>query len=234
MSYQRLLYRIMGDRALLVELGDDIHPAVNRRVRELFITLQQHPIQGVIEAVPTYRSLMIIYDPLIVRLPVLKGKLEELTEIMNQAQIPEARKLEIPVCYGGEYGPDLEWVANYHDITPEEVIRLHTGPNYQVYMIGFTPGHPYIAELPKALVTPRRETPRTSVPRVSVGIGTNQTVIYPVESPGGMQIIGRTPLEVFIPERWPPTLLDMGDQVKFFPIKEEELAHWEREKPWKS
>ncbi|MGD8229236.1 MAG: 5-oxoprolinase subunit PxpB, partial [Desulfobacteraceae bacterium] len=227
-------YRIMGDRALLVELGDEIHPVVNRRVRELFITLDQHPIQGVMDVVPTYRSLLIIYDPLIVRLAVLKGKLEELKQVMNQAQIPEAKTLEIPVCYGGEYGPDLEWVAAYHDITPDEVIRVHTGTTYLVYMIGFTPGHPYIAELPKSLVTPRRETPRANVPRGSVGIGMNQTVIYPVESPGGMQIIGRTPWELFTPKRWPPTLLDMGDQVKFFPIEQEAWVHWAQERPWKS
>jgi len=132
------------------------------------------------------------------------------------------------VVYGSEYGPDLEWVAGYHGITPDEVIRLHTEHTYHVYMIGFMPGFPYMGELPKSLITPRRETPRTVVPRGSVALAQGQTGIYSTQSPGGWQIIGRTPLALFEPGKWPPALLEMGDRVKFFAIDEEEIADWEQ------
>ncbi len=131
------------------------------------------------------------------------------------------------MVYGGGYGPDLEWVARYHSMPEEEVIRLHAKDLYHVYMIGFTPGFAYMGELPAVLVTPRKETPRTAVPRGSVGLAQEQTGIYPSESPGGWQIIGRTPLKLFDPDKRPPTLLRMGDQVRFFSISPEDAGHWE-------
>jgi len=226
MLYDKFQYRIMGDRSLLVELGDEISPAVNRRVRDLDITLMQNPIEGLVETVPTYRSLLIIYDPLRINVALLKQRIEDLQKRIDGIQIPEPKTMEIPVVYGGEYGPDLEWVAQYHKMGIDEVIQLHTETIYQVYMIGFTPGHPYMAELPKALIMPRRETPRTNVPRGSVAIAKNQTVIYPVESPGGLHILGRTPLKLFNPFQSPPTLLEMGDLVRFFSIEKEEFKQW--------
>ena len=216
----------MGDRAVLVELGDKISPEVNRRVRELSVILMENPIEGVIEIVPAYRSLLIIYDPLRINVALLKQRIEDLQKRIDGIQIPEPKTMEIPVVYGGEYGPDLEWVAQYHKMGIDEVIQLHTETIYQVYMIGFTPGHPYMAELPKALIMPRRETPRTNVPRGSVAIAKNQTVIYPVESPGGLHILGRTPLKLFNPFQSPPTLLEMGDLVRFFSIEKEEFKQW--------
>jgi inhibitor of KinA len=231
MIYEKFKYRIMGDRSVLVELGDEISPQVNRRVRELDIALMRHPIEGVVDVVPAYKSLLIIHDPLRLNIVAVQQWIEDLRKMSRGVQIPEPKTVEIPVIYGGEYGPDLEWVATYLNLSPDEVIRLHTGTTYQVYMIGFTPGHPYIAKLPEALVTPRRETPRTDVPSGSVGIGMNQTVIYPAESPGGMQIIGRTPLELFNPYNSPPTLLRIGDLVRFVSIEREEMAHWEQKRP---
>jgi KipI family sensor histidine kinase inhibitor len=233
MIYSRLKYRTMGDRALLVEVGDEIHTAVNEAVRGLFITLEEHPIGGVIDAVPTYRSLLIIYNPLAISLTTLRAEMAGLWERVKARDLPEPESFDIPVCYGGRSGPDLEWVARYAGMSPEAVIRLHTGTRYRVFMIGFTPGHPYMAELPEALFTPRRETPRSQVPLGSVGIGTKQTVIYPFESPGGMHILGRTPWALFDPNRSPPTLLNMGDWVRFFPIQEEETSYWKRRHPWK-
>ncbi len=218
----------MGDRSLLVELGDEISPEVNRRVREFYVVLMESPMEGLIEIVPAYRSFLIIYDPLKLDLVMIKNRMEDLQKKIEGIEIPEPKTLEIPVVYGGEYGPDMEWVARYHKISSEQVIRLHAGTIYQVYMIGFTPGHPYIAELPKTLITPRRETPRTNVPHGSVAIAMNQTVIYPVESPGGLHILGRTPLKLFDPFQSPPTLLEMGDWVRFLPIKEEEFKQWPR------
>ncbi|RLB28670.1 MAG: allophanate hydrolase [Deltaproteobacteria bacterium] len=226
MLYDKFQYRIMGDRSLIVELGDEISPAVNRRVRDLDIKLMQNPIEGLVETVPTYRSLLIIYDPLRINVALLKQRIEDLQKRIDGIQIPEPKTMEIPVVYGGEYGPDLEWVAQYHKMSIDEVIQLHTETIYQVYMIGFTPGHPYMAELPKALIMPRRETPRTNVPRGSVAIAKNQTVIYPVESPGGLHILGRTPLKLFNPFQSPPTLLEIGDLVRFFSIEKEEFKQW--------
>lgn len=227
MLYEHPAYRIMGDRALLVELGDGISPLVNKKVRELFLCLKNNRVEGVVETVPGYRSLLIVYDPLKITLSALKERLNKLHTTIDRSEIPKPRTLEIPVVYGGECGPDLNWVAEYHKLSPEEVVRFHTGTTYQVYMIGFTPGFAYMGQLPEAIATPRRETPRTAVPRGSVGIAQSQTGVYPVESPGGWQIIGRTPLRLFDPEKWPPTPLGMGDLVKFLSIKEEEMARWE-------
>jgi inhibitor of KinA len=142
--------------------------------------------------------------------------------------IPEPKTVEIPVAYGGEFGPDLEWVARYHKTTTEKVVQLHTATTYQVYMIGFTPGFPYMGELPERLATPRRETPRTTIPEGSVAIAQRQTGIYPVESPGGWHILGRTPMKLFNPLQIPPALLEMGDLVRFFPIKEVEFTRWQQ------
>ena len=227
MLYEHPAYRIMGDRALLVELGDGISPLVNKKVRELFLCLKNNRVVGVVETVPSYRSLLIVYDPLKITLSALKERLNKLHTTIDRSEIPKPRTLETPVVYGGEYGPDLDWVAEFHRVPPEEIIRLHTGTTYRVYMIGFTPGFAYMGQLPDAIITPRRETPRTAVPRGSVGIAQSQTGVYPVESPGGWQIIGRTPLRLFDPEKWPPTPLEMGDLVKFLSIKEEEMTRWE-------
>jgi KipI family sensor histidine kinase inhibitor len=213
----------MGDRAILVELGDGISPQVNQKVRALFVGLDAHGIKGIKEMVPCYRSLMVVYDPLVLTLPILKSQIDKLCYTLADAQLPGPRTVEIPVVYGGEYGPDLQWVADYHNMTPAEAIRLHTQPTYQVYMIGFMPGYPYMGEVDDALATPRRDTPRTHVPQGSVGIAQKQTGIYPVSSPGGWQIIGRTPVQLFDPQTKPPCLLEMGDTVKFYAIAADEM-----------
>jgi KipI family sensor histidine kinase inhibitor len=234
MIYKELKYRTMGDRALLVEVGHGIHILVNQAVRALFIALEKHPISGVTDVVPTYRSLLLTYNPLAISLATLQAEITKLGKGVKPGDLPLAGTFEIPVRYGGPSGPDLEGVARYTGMTPEEVIQLHTGSTYHVFMIGFTPGHPYMAELPEALFIPRRETPRSLVPRGSVGVGTKQTVIYPFDSPGGMHILGRTPWTLFDPNRSPPTLLNLGDRVRFFPIQEKEMAYWKTRHPWKS
>ena len=216
----------MGDRSVLVEVGDEISPRVNRRVRESCLLLKQNPIEGILDIVPAYRSLLIIYDPLKLDLAMIKSRIEDLQKRTGGIEIPKPKTLEIPVVYGGEYGPDLVGVARYHNRRVEEIIKLHTGTTYQVYMIGFMPGFPYMGELPEGLATPRRETPRTIIPQGSVAIAQRQTGIYPVESPGGWQILGRTPLKLFDPHHSPPTLLAMGDLVEFVSIEEEEFKRW--------
>ena len=216
----------MGDRAVLVELGDDISPQINQKVRGLYIGTKGHRIKGIKDLVPSYRSLMVVYDPLIISLDSLESQMNEIWNALDDARLPDPRTVEIPVVYGDKYGPDLEWIADYHKMTPQDVIRLHTQPTYQVYMIGFMPGYPYMGEVPDELVTPRRKTPRTHVPRGSVGIAQKQTGIYPVASPGGWQIIGRTPVRLFDPQGKPPSFLEMGDRVKFFVITEQERLRW--------
>ena len=216
----------MGDRALLVELGDRISPSINEKVREIFLKLDRRALEGVVDLVPSYRSLMVVYDPMKTGLNRLREEILKLHQATDPSLVPEPKVLAVPVVYGGEYGPDLEWVAEFHKISPDQVIRLHTGTTYRVYMIGFTPGYPYLGELPETLATPRRETPRTAVPQGSVAIAQRQTGIYPVQSPGGWHILGWTPIRLFDPARWPPTPLEMGDQVTFFPIQKEEINRW--------
>jgi inhibitor of KinA len=225
--FERPVYRLMGDRALLIEVGDGISPTVNQRVRALFVELERLAVEGVCELVPSYRSLLAIYDPLTATLSDLKRHIEEAWARLDPASLPAPKTMRVPVVYGGIWGPDLDWVADYHGTTSEEIIRLHTQPVYQVYMIGFTPGYPYMGELPDALVTPRRDTPRLKVPRGSVGIAQKQTGIYPVASPGGWHIIGRTPLALFDPVRRPPAALEMGDLVQFYAVAAEEMGPWE-------
>jgi KipI family sensor histidine kinase inhibitor len=216
----------MADRAIVVELGDEISPTVNDKVRELFISLDKMEIAGLIDLVPSYRSLLLIYDPLKISRTELKNQINDAHKRMDPGRIPSPKTVEIPVVYGDDHGPDLEWVAAYHKIAPQEVIRLHTQPIYQVYMIGFTSGFPYLGEVPEALSTPRRETPRTHVPKGSVAIAQRQTGVYPVQTPGGWHIIGWTPVTLFDPQAEPPSLLVMGDRVKFHAITAEEMENW--------
>jgi KipI family sensor histidine kinase inhibitor len=213
----------MGDRGFLVELGDGISRQVNQKVRALFIEMSAHNLKGIKELVPGYRSLMVVYDPSASSFLSLKSQIVDISHTVDEARLPSPRIVEIPVVYGHEFGPDLEWVASYLKMTPEAVIDLHTQPIYQVYMIGFMPGYPYMGEVLDSLVTPRRETPRTHVMQGSVGIAQKQTGIYPVTSPGGWQIIGRTPIRLFDPQENPPSFLAMGDQVKFYAITAGEM-----------
>ncbi len=226
MLYETPVFRPMGDRALLVELGDEVSPPGNRKVRELLVALERHAVEGILEIVPSYRSITVVFDPLRVAPPELGQEIAEAYKRMDSTEIPPPRTLEVPVVYGGNYGPDLEFVARYHRLTPDEVITLHTGTAYHVYMIGFLPGFPYMGDLPDALNTPRRETPRVAVPQGSVAIALKQTGIYPVQSPGGWHILGRTPLRLFEAGRWPPVPLEMGDEVRFVAVREHEVKAW--------
>jgi len=221
--------RYLGDRGLLVELGTGIDPAVNHRVQRLQQILDRENLCGLVETVPAYSSLLVVYDPLRATSQALAQQIRAMCDF-DDATEPEAQRpvIDIPVVYGGEAGPDIDAVAAYHGLTVEEVIRLHSGAVYRVYMIGFTPGFPYMGELPEALDTPRRETPRTHIPKGSVAIAQRQTGIYPVVSPGGWQIIGYTPLELFDPRQDEPSLLGMGDEVRFIPVTAEEASHWPR------
>ena len=222
MMYKTPKIREMGDRALLVETGDAIATDINKGVQVLLYGLVAGNITGIIDLVPSYRSLMVTFDPLVLDRRDLQAAIAEVWDGRDQIELPESREHEIPVVYGGEQGPDLQWVAEHHNISAEAVIEKHAAVRYRVYMIGFTPGYPYMGELPEDLNTPRRETPRTHVPKGSVGIAQRQTGIYPVTSPGGWQIIGWTPVNLFDADAEPPARLQMGDWVRFKPIGLEE------------
>lgn len=217
---------LMGDRGLLLEFGDEISREINEKVRRMALAVQAEAIEGIIETVPTYRSLLIIYNPVILPIEDLKERLKRMEKGLQQTPLPEPKLTRIPVVYGGNYGPDLEEVAKYLHASPEEVVQLHCSKPYLIYMIGFMPGYPYMGELPQTLVTPRLKTPRLLVPKGSVAIAQRQTGIYSMESPGGWQILGRTPVELFHPEKDPPALLQMGDFVQFYQISEKEFHNW--------
>ena len=205
----------LGDSALLIQFGDEIDPAINQRVHALDSLLSAIRIAGVIECVPAYATLLIHYDPLILTYAQVS---EWVSAKMDQVQSNAARaprRLEVPVQYGGLHGPDLEFIAAQHGISTGEVVRIHTSREYTVYMMGFTPGFPYMGKLDDAIVTPRLETPRTHVQAGSVGIAGAQTGIYPIDSPGGWRLIGWTSLRLFDPESASPFLFSPGDLVRF-------------------
>lgn len=224
--YPKMQFFYMGDCGLLLEFGDEISQEINEKVRRMALAIQSKAIQGILETVPTYRSLLVLYDPLVLSFKELKEGLRSLEKRLQQSPFPEPKLTRIPVAYGGKYGPDIEFVAEYHHTTPEEIIRLHCSRPYLIYMIGFMPGFPYMGELPEGLVTPRLKTPRLSVPAGSVAIAQRQAGIYPMESPGGWQVLGRTPARMFDPIKVPPAYLRMGDLVQFHPISVEEFEEW--------
>ena len=215
MSFVDKTFQPLGDSALLIHLGDDIDPAINRRVHALDAHLRLNPLGGVIESVPAYATLLIHYDPLVVSYAqVAYWAGAQLGRAQAAAAHPRPR-IDVPVRYGGEHGPDLRQVAELHRATAAEIVRLHTARDYMVYLMGFTPGFPYMGRLDEALVTPRLATPRTRVPAGSVGIAGAQTGIYPIDSPGGWQILGRTSLPLFDLSAPEPFLFAPGDTVRF-------------------
>jgi inhibitor of KinA len=205
----------LGDSALLVQLGEEIDITVNRRVHALAGLIAASPLHGLIETVPAYRTLLIHYDPLILTdADIHKWVLGKLNQI-EDVNLRKPRQLAVPIRYGGEYGVDLEFVADYHHLRIEDVIRIHSEKTYTIYLMGFTPGFPYMGKLDDAIVIPRLETPRTHVSAGTVAIAGSQTGIYPIDSPGGWRLIGHTSLRLFDPEAESPFLFSPGDEVRF-------------------
>lgn len=220
-AYPFAKYFPLGDNALVVEFGDAISLEINSKVIALSEAISRTKIHGVEEFVPTYRSLLIRYNPSATTYKQLSLHIKTLEKKLRGAYVKvKGKRVIVPVVYGGEYGPDLTYVAQYHNISEEQAIALHSKREYRVYMIGFVAGFPYMGEAPDEIATPRLEKPRLKVPAGSVGIAEKQTGIYPCEAPGGWRIIGRTPLKLFDPQKQPPTLLNPGDIVKFKPISE--------------
>jgi KipI family sensor histidine kinase inhibitor len=239
----RVQFQVASDQSLLVYFGphgwkseSEVPPRQNQisiekheRVRRLLRLMELQPIAGVKNLHPAYCSLLIKFDPSKLRHADLERTLREYIERMKKVELPEPRVVEIPVCYGGEYGPDLKDVANLHEMSEDAAITLHTSREYLVYFLGFAPGFAYLGELPEALITPRLPSPRKSVPAGSVGIAGRQTGVYPISTPGGWRLLGRTPAKMFRPGLAEMNLLSIGDRVRFVPISREQFAKFNAE-----
>ena len=221
--YQKTRYLTAGDKAIVLEFGNEISKELNLLVRKMYHYISKKNIEGIEEMVPTYRSLIIYYNPQKVKYADLAQQLKELEKSVTEITMPAAHVTEIPVLYGGEYGPDLEFVVKFNKLSTKEVISIHTEKEYFIYMLGFSPGFPYLGGMSDKITTPRLEKPRLKVSGGSVGIAGEQTGIYPVESPGGWQIIGRTPIKLYDPKKEFPFLLKSGDYIKFYPINQEQF-----------
>lgn len=219
----------LGDSALVLAMGDEVDDATVARVRAAADALVEARLPGVVDVVPAFATVTVCYDVALTG-PYATFETHVLklaTRAADSAPRPSAAEMvEIPVCYGGEYGPDLEAVAAHAGATLEQAIEWHSGAEYRVQAIGFVPGFAYLGGLPRKLQMPRRPTPRAVVPAGSVGIGGGQTGVYPVATPGGWNIIGQTPLIVFDLARTQPALLRPGDRVKFRAISPEEFVAW--------
>lgn len=213
----------LGDRACTLLFGDTIDPQTHEKIFCFCTLIQQAHIRGMIEWVPTYTTITIYYDPLIISYRELSSLLyERYEQQQNEISVLNHRTVIIPVKYGGEWGPDLSDVATHNSLSETEVISIHSEATYLVYMLGFAPGFPYLGGMSSRIATPRLATPRTQILAGSVGIADQQTGIYPLSTPGGWRIIGRTPIPLFDSNRNPPILLQMGDTIYFRPITDGE------------
>lgn len=217
------IIKITGDTSLAIVFDQVISVEINEQIRALDEAITEAKIPGVYETVPTYCSLTVHYDPVTIRYHELEEKITKLLDMTHHAEVSKPKVIEIPVCYGGDFGPDLDNVANHNNLTPEEVIKIHASGEYLVYMLGFTPGFSYMGGMDERIATPRHTTPRVLIPAGSVGIAGMQTGIYPIDSPGGWQLIGLTPIILYDAARETPILLDAGMYVKFVPIDEQEF-----------
>ncbi len=233
MNYTGFPYRIfsLGDAAITIDFGNIIDVAINKEVIARFNQLQQQPIPGMIEAVPAYSSLTVHYDVMAIRkmspagqtaFEIIKRQVEEwlLQPVLQNDK--EERMIKIPVCYDTEFAIDIQQLATAKNISIEEVIRIHTSKSYKIYMLGFLPGFTYMGEVDEKIAIPRKPQP-VNIAAGSVGIAGKQTGIYPLASPGGWQIIGRTPVKLFDAESLTPTLLRVGDLVQFYAINKNEF-----------
>ncbi|HEY4303496.1 MAG TPA: 5-oxoprolinase subunit PxpB, partial [Gemmatimonadaceae bacterium] len=228
----------LGDSAVTITLASSIDESAHRRIRAALRHIEAERPTWVVDVIPAFTSIAVHYDPVQVfsqgrdepsergTYATVVAALERILTNVSDEPTGETRVVEIPVSYGGDFGPDLDDVAQQHGLTPDQVVRIHASGEYLVYMIGFMPGFAYLGGLDARIVTPRRRSPRTAVPASTVGIGGNQTGVYPLESPGGWNLIGRTPLAVFDAARPQPTLLAAGDRVRFRPITRNQFHDW--------
>ena len=223
-AIERIEYYPLGDSAIVIQLGNEISESIQHHIASICGFLEDYSFEGFVEYVPAFTTVTIFYDALITDYENTKSLLEDmLQEIMETPAAVDFSVIEIPVLYGGTQGPDLPLVAAHSGISETEVIALHTSAEYLVYMIGFAPGFPYLGGMNEKIATPRKETPRAKIAAGSVGIAGAQTGIYPIETPGGWQIIGQTPIKLFDLNRQSPALLKAGNKLRFVAINEAEF-----------
>ena len=218
-----------GDSAILIEFPKAISPEINRKITSLAYLIKEQHIEGVMDMIPAFCSLLIHYDPRVITYAKLLNRVNKIMKLNVDTKVKTKKIYEIPVCYGGEHGPDLEFVAKNADISVEEVIKIHSSKDYLIYMLGFLPGFSYLGGLDEKIHTPRLANPRIKIPAGSVGIGGAQTGIYPLESPGGWQLIGKTPVKTYNPDRKVPILFEAGYYIRFVPISQEDFEKIEKE-----
>lgn len=213
-----------GDSSLLIEFGNEINEEINRKITTIVQLMRDQQIEGVVDVIPAFCSLLINYDPRIVSFEKLERRMQGLVKMDLKGGFGRKRIFEIPVCYGGEYGPDMGTIAAHAGLTEKEVIEIHSSRDYLIYMLGFLPGFCYLGGLDERIHTPRLANPRVKIRAGSVGIGGSQTGIYPLDSPGGWQLMGMTPVKTYDPSRENPILLEAGDYIRFVPVDEAEYT----------
>lgn len=218
-------FLITSDTSISIVFGDKISDEINRRVNALALSLKKLEISGIIEFCPSYSSLMVSYDPAIISFKKLERKIRKLVKKGLSKESEDSILWEIPVCYGGKYGEDLINTAQLLRVCPEELIERHSGVVYKIYMLGFLPGFAYLGGLDSSIAAPRLSSPRKKIPVGSVGIGGQQTGIYPMSSPGGWRLIGTTPIDVYNINRENPILYSAGDYLKFISVSEKEFEN---------
>ena len=223
-----ITYSPLGDEAIVIEVGNEISKVATNLVRSITKRLEETLIDSIIEVIPAFTTVTVFYEVTAeFQYKNVKKLIEKTLEEMKDFDSIKQRTIVIPVCYGGEYGPDIEFVAKHNQLSVEEVIAIHSSGTYEVNMIGFAPGFPFIDGMSEKIAAPRRTTPRLRIPERSVGIAGLQTGVYPIETPGGWQLIGRTPMNLFLPNEDIPSLLQAGDRIVFKPITDSEYAELE-------
>jgi inhibitor of KinA len=218
----------LGDQALTIELGDKIDPSINKKCVLLAKHLHQLNIKGVKDIVPAYTTVSVLYDPFMLPSSAynfIKAEIEKAINTCNWNELTNSRKIKIPVCYHSSLASDIDELASSKNISAEEVVQLHSSQSYYVYVIGFLPGFAYMGTVDEKIAAPRKQQPHLNINAGSIGIAGFQTGIYPLNSPGGWNIIGQTPLKMFDVSKDQPCYLQQGDEVKFMPISLEEFNH---------